>query len=45
MMAPSVITIVEGDRRELTIGYIKGTSPADFNFEVHASGGGGNASK
>ena len=43
--APSVMTIIEGERRNLTIGYIKGTPPAFFTFNVLVVGSGGNASK
>ena len=44
MLAPSVITLVEAEVRDLTVGYIKG-QPSVFSFNVVASGGGGNASK
>ena len=44
MLAPRIITLVEAERRDLTIGYIKGR-PSFFSFMVLASGGGGKASK
>ena len=44
MLAPNVITLVEGERRDLTVGYLKG-APSSFSFMVLASGGGGNGSK
>ena len=44
MLAPSMITLVESERRDLTVGYIKG-APGFYGFLVLASGGGGNASK
>ena len=44
MLAPSMISLVEGERRDLTVGYLKG-APSSFDFIVLASGGGGSASK
>ena len=44
MLAPNMITLVEGERRDLTVGYLKG-APGFYNFRLLASGGGGNASK
>ena len=44
MLAPNMITLVEGERQDLTVGYLKG-APAFYDFMVLASGGGGNASK
>ena len=44
-MAPSVITMIEGERRNLTIGYIKGTPPALFDVNVLVTSSGGNTSK
>ena len=44
MLAPSMITLVESERRDLTVGYLKG-APGLYGFMVVASGGGGNASK
>ena len=44
MLAPNNITLVETERRDLTIGYLKG-APGFYGFMVLISGGGGNASK
>ena len=44
MLAPSMITLVESERRDLTVDYLKG-APAFYGFMVVASGGGGSASK
>ena len=44
MLAPSMITLVESERQDLTVGYLKG-APGFYGFMVVASGGGGNVSK
>ena len=44
MLAPNMITLVEGERRDLTVGYLKGAR-GFYGFLLLASGDGGNASK
>ena len=44
VLAPSIIRLVEGEERNLTVDYFKGR-PDDFSLTILARGGGGNASK
>ena len=44
MLAANMITLVEAERRDLTVGYLKG-APGFYGFMILASIGEGNASK